>query len=123
MRPFAEIRPSRTADALTLMRPCGLAYMPLNEKQKKYLRKLAHPKKPVVLTGAAGITEPLLAEIDAALARHELIKVRINAADRDERQAMIDAVVENTRSELVQRIGHVAVLYRRAEKPQITLPK
>ena len=97
--------------------------MYLNEKQKKYLRTLAHPKKPVVITGAAGVTEALLAEIDVALARHELIKVRVNAADRDERQSMIDAILENSRSELVQRIGHVAVLYRPAEKPQISLPK
>ncbi len=97
--------------------------MSLNEKQKKYLRKLAHPKKPVVLTGAAGITDAVLAEIDVALAHHELIKVRVNAADREERQAMVEAITEKSRSELVQRIGHVAVLYRPAEKPQITLPR
>ncbi|SCZ49496.1 ribosome assembly RNA-binding protein YhbY [Thiohalomonas denitrificans] len=97
--------------------------MSLNERQKKYLRTLAHSKKPVVLTGAAGISEALLAEVDVALTRHELIKMRINAADREERQAMIEAITGTTGAELVQRIGHVAVLYRQAEKPQITLPK
>ena len=97
--------------------------MPLSEKQKKYLRTLAHSRKPVVLTGAAGITEALLAEVDVALTRHELIKMRINAADREERQAMIEAISGNTGAELVQRVGHVAVFYRPAEKPQIMLPQ
>lgn len=97
--------------------------MPLTERQKKYLRTLAHSKKPVVLTGAAGVTEALLAEVDVALTRHELIKIRVNAADREERQAMIEAISGNTGAELVQRVGHVAVLYRPAEKPQIMLPQ
>lgn len=97
--------------------------MRLNEKQKKYLRKLAHEKKPVVITGAGGISDGVVAETDGALAHHELIKVRVNAEEREERQAMIEALTERTGSVLVQRIGHIAVLYRPAEKPKITLPQ
>jgi len=96
--------------------------MPLTEKQRKHLRRLAHQLKPVVLTGAAGISPGVLSEIEEALAYHELIKVRLNAEDRDARQAMIETVVRETGGELVQRVGHIAVFYRRAEKPRITLP-
>lgn len=96
---------------------------PLTEKQRRHLKALAHPRKPVVIVGNAGVTEALVKELDAALERHELIKVRVNALDREQRDAMIDALCEGSRSVLVQRIGHIAVLYRPAKKPQIILPR
>lgn len=96
--------------------------MKLNEKQKRHLRQLAHPLKPVVIIGDAGLTEGVLRELDLSLEHHELLKVRINAEDRESRQALIEQLCKKSRSELVQRIGHVAVLYRRAEKPRIKLP-
>jgi len=96
--------------------------MALNEKQKRHLRSLAHARKPVVIVGGGGLREAVFAEIDAALAHHELIKVRVNAEDREQRAALIEAIVEQCGCERVQQIGHIAVLYRRAEKPRITLP-
>ena len=41
--------------------------MILNNKQKQYLKGLAHSLKPVVLLGQHGLTEGVLAEIDLAL--------------------------------------------------------
>ena len=96
--------------------------MPLTQAQRRHLRKLAHHLKPVVIVGSAGLTEGVLAEIDSALAHHELVKVRVNAADRDERQAMIERIAENTGADWVLSIGHVAAFYRAAEKPKIVLP-
>ncbi len=97
--------------------------MVLTEKQKKYLRSLAHSKKPVVIIGAAGLTEAVIAEMEGALEAHELIKVRVNAEDRDARNLMITDMCRQTGAMLVQRIGHIAVLYRPARKPKIVLPK
>jgi RNA-binding protein len=96
----------------------------LTEPQKKFLRGLAHPRKVIVQTGNAGLTDAVLREIELALLHHELVKVRIVAGDRDERDAQIERAVQMTRCELVQRIGHVAILYRRnPEKEQpIQLP-
>ncbi len=96
--------------------------MPLNKKQRSHLRKLAHPLKPVVIVGQAGLTENVIAEINVALEHHELIKVRLNAADKTTRQEMIDTIIEQSSAELVQAIGHICALYRRAEKPHILLP-
>ena len=96
--------------------------MPLNKEQKKHLRSLAHKLHPVVIIGQHGLTEPVLEELEPTLEHHELIKVRVNAGDRDERDAMIREMCERTGAELVQRIGHVAVLYRAARKPRIKLP-
>lgn len=86
--------------------------MSLNEKQKKQLRKQGHALEPVILTGGGGLSPALLAELESALAHHELLKVRVRAADRDSRDQMIEAMCRHTGAELVQRIGHVALLWR-----------
>lgn len=96
--------------------------MTLTEAQKRHLRKLAHNLKPLVIIGANGLTENVVNEIDQTLAHHELIKVKVNAMDREERDAMIAAFCERLDCALVQRIGNTAVVYREAEKPKITLP-
>jgi len=96
---------------------------PLGEAQKKHLKRLAHHRRPIVQTGANGLTEAVLAEIERGLNDHELIKTRIVADDREERSNMIAEICERTGATLVQRIGHVAVLYRpHPEKPRIELP-
>lgn len=79
---------------------------------RKFLRAKAHSLKPVVITGQAGISEAVLNEIDLALTHHELIKVRINAPDREKRQTMIEHICEALDAELIQRVGHIATLYR-----------
>lgn len=96
----------------------------LNEKQRKFLRGLAHDLNVVVQTGAAGLSEAVLAEIDGALTAHELIKVRFIAAERSDRDATVEHCCEQLDALLIQRVGHVATLFRRnAKKPKIELPK
>ena len=98
--------------------------MPLTSSQIRYLRGLAHPLKPVLLLGGKGVTAGVLKELEQALDDHELIKVRLGGGDRTERAAELDKLVESSRAETVQTIGHIAVLFRRNdEKPQIALPK
>jgi RNA-binding protein len=63
--------------------------MKLSNSQLRFLRGLAHALKPVVLVGNKGVTAPLVAELDGALAHHELVKVRIDAADREARDAIV----------------------------------
>ena len=95
----------------------------LSNAHKRHLKALAHDRKPVVLIGANGLTDAVLAEIDQALSHHELLKVRVNAADRDERQDIINRISRELSAELVQRVGHVATFYRRdPEQNKILLP-
>jgi len=95
----------------------------LNEKQKKHLRRLAHPLHPLVTLGQAGLTDAVVTELDRALTDHELVKIRARAADRESRDAMIESLAQRTGGTLVQRIGNVAVLYRPSkELPRIVLP-
>ena len=96
----------------------------LSNPQKRYLRGLAHDLKPIILVGAKGPTESLLAELDAALERHELLKVKIAAEDRDTRDAWISQLTAQTNATLISRIGNVVILFRRSkDKPLIILPK
>lgn len=95
----------------------------LNNKQKQYLKGLAHPLKPVVLLGSNGLTEGVLAEIEGALEHHELIKVKVPTDERDMRVAIGDAITRETGATLVQTIGKTLVLYRPAQEPSIRLPR
>jgi RNA-binding protein len=95
----------------------------LTEKQKKYLRGLAHAREPIVMVGAAGLSPAVTAELDSALEAHELVKVRVRVGDRDQRDAILEDLRTQTNSVLVQRIGNVGVLYRtHKDRPRITLP-
>ena len=85
----------------------------VDTKQLRAQRARAHHLKPVVIVGSAGISEPLLAELERALDQHELIKVRITAEDRVQRDAMIQELCARTGADLIQRVGHIAVVYRK----------
>lgn len=96
----------------------------LSGTQKRYLRGLAHPLKPVVLVGGKGISDALVAELDLALERHELLKAKVAAEDRDTRDSWISQLAERSGAALIQRVGHTVTLYRaRSEKPEIVLPR
>jgi RNA-binding protein len=97
--------------------------MTLSEKQKKHLRRLAHPMSPIVMLGNAGLTDAVVAELDRALTDHELVKVSARVGERDARNEALEALANRTRAELVQRVGHVGVFYRRrAELAKILIP-
>ena len=97
--------------------------MELSEKQKKHLRRLAHPLNPIVMLGNAGLTDGVVNELDRALSDHELVKVSARVGDRHTRDAALTTLGARTSSALVQRIGNVGVFYRRhGHLPKILLP-
>ncbi|HYG06511.1 MAG TPA: ribosome assembly RNA-binding protein YhbY [Stenotrophomonas sp.] len=96
----------------------------LTSAQNRFLRGQAHDLKALLQTGGKGVTPAFLAELDEVLERHELVKVKVAAEDREVRDAMIAEIVAASGAALVQRIGHVAVLYRPSkDKRQIVLPR
>ena len=96
----------------------------LDEKQKKFLRGLGHKLEPVARSGNPGLTPSLVKEVEAQLLAHELIKVKVSAGDREERDAIIGRMCAATKAVLVQRVGNIALLYKRhPKKPKIELPK
>lgn len=97
--------------------------MNLSTKQKQHLKGLAHGLKPVVLMGANGLTEAVLAEIEIALNHHELIKVKIASEDRETKNLIVEAIVRETGAENVQVIGKTLVLYKQSDDRKIELPR
>jgi RNA-binding protein len=96
----------------------------LTSSQSRFLRGQAHDLKALLQIGAKGLTPAFLAELDAVLEQHELVKVKIGAEDRETRDAMIGEIVDKSGAALVQRIGHVEVLYRPSkDHRQIVLPR
>ncbi len=97
--------------------------MALNNNQRRFLRGLSHDLHPLVTVAERGLAPSVLKEIEVALSHHELIKIRISAADRDAKAVLIDTLVEQTGAELVQKIGHVVSIYRpHADGPKLELP-
>ncbi|MDC0602939.1 ribosome assembly RNA-binding protein YhbY [Aliiglaciecola sp.] len=97
--------------------------MKLSNKQKQYLKGLAHSLKPVVQLGNNGLTEGVVAEIDNALSHHELIKIKVPTDDREEKQLMMEAIIRETNAIKLQVIGHTMVMFRQSEEKKIAIPK
>lgn len=83
----------------------------------KRLRAIGHKLKPVVIIAGKGLTDGVIAEVNRALTDHELIKVKLAADSREARAQMAQQLCAQTGAELVQSVGSVVLLLRRAEKP------
>ncbi|MEM5948015.1 YhbY family RNA-binding protein [Spirochaetia bacterium 38H-sp] len=98
--------------------------MELKGYQRSYLAKLAHDLKPVVFLGKAGATPAVLKEIEDALEREELIKIRF-VANKEDKRYICRKITETLGAYEVSVIGNVAILYRQASEPDnrhITIP-
>ena len=96
----------------------------LTNAQTRFLRGQAHGLKAILQVGGKGISDALVEEVGLALEHHELVKVKIAAEDREVRDALVADLVQRTGAALVQRIGHVAILYRPSkDHRQIVLPR
>jgi RNA-binding protein len=91
--------------------------MKLSNDDKKHLRRLGHNLNPVVTVASNGLSENVLAEIDRALNDHELIKVKLAVGDSSAKRQVTDAICEQLSAQVVQSIGHVVLLLKKAEKP------
>ena len=83
----------------------------------KQLRAIGHKLKPVVTVGGNGLSETVVTELDRALNQHELIKVKLAVGDRDAKAAVSTELCEKTGAEIIQSIGNIVLILRRAEKP------
>jgi RNA-binding protein len=96
----------------------------ITAKQRSYLKGLANKKKPLAQLGKDGISDAFIAQMDALLESHELVKVNVLDASLMGSKEAANKVAKRTKAEFVQAIGNKFVIYRRAtEDPKIELPK
>jgi RNA-binding protein len=93
----------------------------LTSKQKAMLRGMAMKLRSLVQIGKQGVTENVVKEISFALLRFELVKVRIDAENREAREALIHEIEGKTDSTLCGTVGSTASFYRQSEKKLIKL--
>lgn len=94
----------------------------LTGKQKRYLRSIAVNEKAIFQIGKDGLNDNLYTSLNEALKARELVKISIlKTCDIDINVIAIE-LVENTNSELVQKIGKTLILYKRnIREPKIVL--
>ena len=96
----------------------------ITSKQRSQLRGLAAAEDTIIQVGKGGITDNLIASMDAALKARELVKGRVLENSMLTAREACDALAEACKAEQVQVIGTKFVLYKRNEKePKIELVK
>ena len=84
---------------------------PLTSAEKKELRGIGQRLKPHVHVGKAGLNPTVYTEIERALEKNGLIKLRFEM----DRAAMMEActsIIDKTHCELVGKVGRTAVFFK-----------
>lgn len=117
--PRSPAQPESLAPAQNSARPEAPS---LDSSQRRHLRSLAHPLKPIVFVGEGGISPAVKKALDDALRSHELVKIRLRQPQNKKTAAR--ELAETSASALCGVVGHTVVLYRpHPEEPRIQLPK
>lgn len=84
----------------------------LTPLQRQNLKARAHPLKPTVMIGNAGLTSAVLQEISRSLKSHEVIKISVQSGDREARKTMLQQICTQLNAAPVQHIGKILVIYQ-----------
>ena len=96
----------------------------MNSKQRAYLSSLASTMTPIFQIGKASLTPEIVAALDEALEKRELIKVSVLKNCIDDPREIAAVIGERTHSEVVKVIGKKMIFYRQPKKnPKIKLPE
>jgi|TARA_B110000263_G_C15222548_1_gene470681 RNA-binding protein len=91
--------------------------MSLSNAEKKRYRSTGHSLKPIVSIAEKGFTDNVRLELKRALDDHELIKVKILTSDRADKKNLTKSICDELKAECIQSVGHMALLFRKAKKP------
>ena len=80
-------------------------------KQKRHLRALAHPLKPLVNLGKQGLSPETRREIESQLLDHELIKCKVLDSCPLSKKECAEEISKQTEIEVIQVIGKTIVLF------------
>ncbi len=96
----------------------------MTSKERAQLRAKANPLEPIVQIGKDGISDNLITQLDDALDARELVKIRVHLETAPESpREFADKFAEKLGAEVIQVIGGVIVVYRKADKEKINQKK
>ncbi|MBR0484664.1 MAG: ribosome assembly RNA-binding protein YhbY [Oscillospiraceae bacterium] len=85
----------------------------LTSKQRAYLRGLASSYETIFQIGKGGISENLIQQVNDALRKRELIKLRVLDNSEFTAREAADQIAEAVKADVVQVIGSRFVLFKR----------
>ena len=91
---------------------------PLTGAQKAFLRGLGQTLPAALKIGKGGLTPAFFAELQKHLRTHELVKLRVLGAERDERAVLCAQIADEGRCVCVGAVGHTALFYRQHPEPK-----
>lgn len=92
----------------------------LTPVQRREFRAKAHHLNPVVTIGSNGLTDTVVAEIDRSLQAHELIKIRVQGAEHEQRDVLMLELCTTLDAAPVQHIGNILVVWRERREVEKT---
>lgn len=91
----------------------------LTNSQISKFKSAAQLLEPMLKVGKAGLSEGFIKSVDAALAQHELVKIKFSDF-KEQKKELAPLLAEKTSSHLIMRVGNVMVLHR--PKPAVVEP-
>lgn len=83
----------------------------LTNAKIRELKARAQLMKPMLKVGHDGLSPAFIAALDDLLKHHELVKVKFSDF-KEQKKELAPQLAEKTGSELIMRVGNVAVVYR-----------
>ena len=97
-------------------------YNMLTSKQRAYLRGIASGYETIFQIGKGGISENLIQQVNDALRKREMIKLRVLDNSEFTAREAADQLAEAVKADVVQVIGSRFVLFKRnPQEPVIDL--
>lgn len=94
----------------------------LTPAQRREMRATAHHLQPVVTIAGNGLTPTVVEEIERSLQAHELIKIKVHGAERDQREELMTEVCAALGASPVQHIGTILVVWRKRREEEARGP-
>ena len=91
----------------------------LNSKQRALLRGIASNYETIFQIGKGGISETLISQVDDALRKRELIKLRVLDNSMYTAREAEEEIASKTGADVVQVIGSRFVLFKRNHKEPV----
>lgn len=88
------------------------------DKQTKKLRSEGKALAPIMAIGKEGITSGTITQLEKELKSKRLVKIQIRPSacgeenPKKDRERIVAELAEKTRSQIIDRVGHMAVLHR-----------
>lgn len=95
----------------------------INAKQRAYLKSISHKMNPLLIIGKGGVNKNTIKQLDELLNKRELIKIKILNNNLDDKDNLVENILNELNADFVQFIGSKLTIYRQSDEKIIQFPK